>query len=229
MIRHGILESSRSKVVGAPYPTDGLIERWNFNDTLTGLNGNTWSMNNASWEYYGTTLTGGKGIRMTTNNKNTIGTIADTFFTAVGTDFSLSGWFYLNSTSPWVAWGKGTWATASGAGTFVTATAGYGNGIWGNFGGVFAKVDNTTSNTWFHVVDTYKSSTRNLKHYVNNETPVSVTGTNAITGGVNWVLFDAGNGGFFSTIGCGIALLYIYNKELTAEEVSQLYNGGAGV
>lgn len=209
--------------VPAPYPTDGLIDRWDFDNTLEGVKGNTWNMANTNWEYDSDAKF--NYIAATTDTAS--GRINRSMFNPNGQDFSICGWFYApTGLRNAVFVGKGD----STARAFIGAapTAHYDNKNYFNVMGTQLS-DSTATNTWFHLVGTFKgASTKAIILYENGVPVQSSTGSTALSDSDPWKIFSPGSG-LITSPGGRIALLYIYNKVLTQSEVTQLYNSGNGV
>lgn len=89
-----------------------------------------------------------------------------------------------------------------------------------------------SNNTWYHIVGTWDGSSGNLKLYINGsleKTVTSATGTLNSPAGINRIFGKYGtyNGGLF--YGGKIDEIGYWTRELSSTEVTQLYNGGAGL
>lgn len=90
-----------------------------------------------------------------------------------------------------------------------------------------------SANTWEHWVVTYDTSVDNkLRVYFNNGTPKTSTGNTDDMGAASLLRLGWGyrveatkNSKFKGYLNA----CYVYNRGITADEVSQLYNGGTGV
>ena len=96
----------------------------------------------------------------------------------------------------------------------------------------FADINgNLGNNTWKHIVLTFTNSANNLKLYVNNGTPAvgNSSGTEYISY-ANQATF--GNTIQYSHTKPLIGLMdeiYIWNRVITADEITELYNSGDGL
>jgi hypothetical protein len=104
-------------------------------------------------------------------------------------------------------------------GTFVVVV---GNAP-GSYGGFIYQSSNFISNTWYHIVLTWNTTSNNVIGYLNNVQKFSSTHTIWPT---SLPSISIGSGFDNSRYFTGkIACLSIYNKSLSAEEVSQIFNG----
>jgi len=207
---------------GAAYPTDGLIERWDFNDTLVGVNGYTWSADVGTIAY--TTGKIGKCLDFTGGSialQNSESGIYDTF---TGTNtFSISCWLYST-----VADGQYVWRSGDGNKEIIfgwnaaanCSPARHQPGVVVNVAEGTAAVFGESA--WKHFVITYDGTT--LKGYVDDSADSTVVSSISINT-TNWAL----GGDSYGYYDGYVDLLYIYDKALSTDEIAQLYNGGSGV
>lgn len=217
MIRHGILETSRKKAASGPaWPTDGLIDRWSFNDNATGMNSISFETVSAGISYATGLLTGNKAI--VGDGNDYIQTTNSTFINTIKTrnTFSISFWF------------KPTVHTDPGTFLYITDNNLH---CYTNADGYY--YDNTahintnqtwSSSYWRHYVFYYDGT--NYGVYTDSTYRNQASSATSLTPA--YFRLGAHTGGS-SGIKGSITLLYLYNKKLSDSEISQLYNGGAGV
>lgn len=221
MIRHGILESSRSKVVGATYPTDGLLYRWAFNALDSSCID---SQGNLNLVAAGTGLSypAGKvgGCAYTNTNGYYTATMSYAF-----SSISISVWFKSPAyTSAEAICRKGNdfmFQTELAGGKLFFQ--GLGTASWQDI----YTTTNVADNAWHHGVVTWGGGTQKL--YLDNDAEV-VTATSA-GGPANAATdFIVGRISNNTQKWAGwLDQMYIYNKVLSVAEVAQLWNGGAGI
>ena len=192
--------------------------------------------------------TGKIGNAFTFNGTNAYVSLPNNSLNSLTTDFSVSGWIYMpaNTSSLYcvlLSNVSNDYTTGKGWSVFT-----YGNNIYFDvyYSGVYQvpnsayvrlQANNTlTNNAWNHVTITRKNSTSS-KIYINGSLVGSntsiqnpATPTAAITPTIG-VLSSVGVGNPLSSYapnGTKIDALNIWTKELTASEVSELYNSGNG-
>jgi hypothetical protein len=173
-------------------------------------------------------------------------------FNSLTTNFSVSAWVYLpigytsanycpifsNMSAPgWFEVPGGFWLMFAGT-TIQLAIGGKLNPTFLNYN---ISSDNLLG-TWIHVVAVRKNNTSN-KIYINNVLKASYTNTNPASlvnpvyyTGVNLTTPTIGNvkmpngvqNGYYAYNGSKIDAVGIWNKELSASEVTELYNSGNG-
>jgi hypothetical protein len=128
--------------------------------------------------------------------------------------------------------GYGLWFYQSGAGAKqLLGWVGYGGGTGYNF-----NVDwSPSTNTWYMVTMAHDASTSSVTYYVNGSSIGTVhagegggnmvAGTNALAVGTDYINNTLGPDYFDGQID----ELGIWNRALSAAEISQLYNGGSGL
>jgi len=84
---------------------------------------------------------------------------------------------------------------------------------------------NIANNTWRHIVYTYDGTTQKL--YVNNAAPVSSSNTGNTDAGA--ALTNFGGGVTNQAVNGLIDECALWSRTITSAEVSELYNGGAGL
>lgn len=229
MIRHGILETSRSKAAAGPaWPTSGLVERWDFNDSLTGLNGKTFSVVTGTISY-----DTGLINKCAVFNGSTYIRISDTdIANAMGARhaYSFSLWINNNlSTGAFKVILRGYSATTlvePMISNWPDNNLKVSNGIHTPYVGYYLAVSDGNvlgGNTWKHIVGTYDGTT--LRIYVNGSVQTNTTNTTYSINDEGIRLSDTGGQAYTGKID----LLYMYSKALSSTEVTQLYNGGNGI
>jgi len=89
-----------------------------------------------------------------------------------------------------------------------------------------------STSTWYHVVATYDGSkdSSGLKVYVDNALNTQTVISNTLTGSIsNTRPFRLGARDTGVYFGGGVDEVSVFNRELTASEVTELYNSGAGL
>jgi hypothetical protein len=168
-------------------------------------------------------------------------------FNSLTTDFSVSAWVYLpsgynstnncpifsNMSAPgWFETPGGFWLRFAG----TTIQLAIGGKLNPTFLGYNISNDNLLG-TWIHVVAVRKNNTSS-KIYINNVlktsntdivNPVYYTGVNLTTPTIGNVKMPNGvQDGYYAYNGSKIDTVGIWNKELSATEVTELYNSGNG-
>jgi hypothetical protein len=161
--------------------------------------------------------------------------------TAIGSgDWSMSAWVNPES----ISGAQGTWGqgiignnNSEADGSFQVYVDTAGEILVGKFTGtddqrVTSTAPLSTLATWYHVVVTYDSGGDAVTIYVDNSTvshssggsPGTGWGTTGVVLGSQWGNGSAGYGwdGLIDEVG-------VWSKELSAAEVSTLYNGGDGI
>ena len=85
-----------------------------------------------------------------------------------------------------------------------------------------------TLNVWYHAAMTFKQSTGAMKLVINDTTTITNTMTGTFTDMTNTALFYLGYYGSGSFLTGDLDEFGIWNQELTADEITFLYKGGAG-
>lgn len=217
----------------ATYPTDQLRTRFIFADNL-----------NDSYGSYNGTVTGGSLSYAATSFNASFKAVSpatgsDKWQTASGmmdfssADFSVSFWAYHANTTAdkeiIIANGTG------GALNALQIKAGYWNGTddteYGfDFSSGTANCHATSTNgAWHHIVMTYKTGTKQMNLYIDNGSPTNSTASGECAWSGQLIVFYNWGSGVYTPTADKLALLYFYQKELSASEVSQLYNSGIGV
>ena len=190
-----------------------------------------------------------KGSVVGQYNTYTVPTIGSTTFDGaqdyLGVDYSISTWIYLTDVT------SAQWVMTS----FDSSGSGYQYG-WGMYvgSGKIAQYEyygsgqnnvqtTITANTWNHVVFVRKAPLKNgtdngtIKVYINGTLAATTTPTNSNSirlsqfptlttiGCQRW---GAGNANSFLKNGSKLDTLSVWDKQLTAAEVTELYNSGNG-
>lgn len=222
---HGIFDYK----VGTPtpsYPTDGLIARWTFEDSLNDVYGS----NNLS--SYGTIAyaTGKLGKCVDYNNAGKSYTAAVKSYMIGGNPWSISMWWYQKSVGYYdpLFYFVGT---TNPPRFYLHISETSGTDYW------YEAMDGTrvywnqtiTQGAWHHHVITF--SKPDFKWYVDNGTPHTLS-FNVNMKDNNQVLTFGGradNGASQVLADAYQDNTYFYSKALSAAEVSQLWNGGDGI
>ena len=215
--------------------SDNLVAYYKLDESsgdATDATGNGWTLTNTSVTYSSTApnILNNYGVF---NGGSSKLTTASTGYNLSG-DFSISLWMYSTdmTTYPWIFhdWdnnknnifyiiydnGGGTGKMNYYRGNGGTSYAG------GSLGGAFATTLNV--NTWYHLVITQSGTT--AKFYVNNASPE--TNTMGYSGGATNTYNHFG--GYTSDWLAGrLDEIGVWSRAITATEVSDLYNGGAGL
>jgi len=226
------------------YPTDGLVARWDFNDTLVSANSDvypdaTWTLSsNGTVGYDATYYKEGKSVkgnpgRIYTSDVSIYGVFKNQ------TPWTVSFFFLCDdpATHPQDPWWNGD---SANVGPFARTFIGYNNagGYWYMY-----RRDNTTTkstymtltktcvgNTWYHMCMRY-GGTADSRLQFNIDVDSSVNATSnfdIVSASVNRNSLMAepwGSGTRYTYID----LYYVYNRYLSDAEVAQLYNGGVGI
>jgi hypothetical protein len=247
MLQRGMFMSTYGRAVAPVYPTDGLIARYAFEDDIKDSGGNGYDLvkvASGTPSYSFSTGVVGKAFKTnkTTWNdsvqqssvKNGSNSALYTF--ADGTNqFSVALWVKLTNASADIQNTLNTYQTDySGAQRFAFPVFGGAsfkppggvNGCcYSNIGGTTTLISNVDyrDSTWHHFVMTYNGSV--TKTYVDNLAASDASRTNPSASGV----FILGSAIGSWMLNGELDQIYVYNRALTASEVSQLYNGGSGI
>lgn len=229
----GVLDSKKAIVVAeATYPTDGLVARWTFNDTLvSSVNNYALSVLSGGTEAYAN----GKVGKAFSFNGSTMLQNSDIYTTFSGTSsFSISLWTKINSgdwADPWLISGNdgGSYQKEVfiiGETTSKIYAGRHSPGV--SMYGASTSISNIFDNNWHHIVYTYNGTTISI--YTDNNTP-NTTVPGAIS--INMIKFNVGGyaaGSQSARMRNGSLLdsLYVYSRALNSTEISVLYNGGNG-
>lgn len=200
----------------------------------------------------GLTYSGGKsGNAFVGNGTNAYVSLPTGAFNSLTTDFSVCGWvsfpvgygaadnihiFNNMSATSWLNATGGFWFGLFGQDIQLRiGDKSAGTGVFLNYNTAF---DSIPSNTFVHFVATRKSSTR-TRIYLNGVLKASntdamnpayyTTGVNTTTPSIGSIQFPNGvQSDYFLANGGKIDEVNVWNKELTATEVTELYNAGTG-
>lgn len=239
-IPHGIFDYKGGTPTPS-YPTDGLIDRWTFEESLTGDNGNTWSVDGTfTYDYSTGIIPGTKCIRQTNTeaeksklyiNENIFPT-----FDASIVDWTIAYWAYIPSgstTQNQHVFGKGNWFNIPS--WMIQLENGATGGVWknlkiGNYGSLNTATVNLSTPSWYHFIVTLNRTsltTGTYYAYINNV--LKLTGTTGLPN-VNTTDFNLfNNWGDACLKNTMVDQFYMYNRVLSEVERAQLYNGGAGI
>ena len=232
----------------------GLLAFWNFNNSFTNANGNT--LYDLSFPGGNPTLPGPPAYTynyVAGLNNNAVK------FNDYGTCNSSSGLVCLND--PWdltVAGSAASFSIWIKLYNNITFVSGCAYGIFGNFFNKFGfGIDFTTTtntvkysmlaataavtdpagafslNTWYNIVGTYNTNSKNFKIYRNSTKIVDTTlGTlNAVNGYRGFGINGSSTTGLYGEY--GVPIIFdssgLWTRELTQADVDTLYNGGLGL
>ena len=154
------------------------------------------------------------------------------------TSFSISAWVNIESFSAVYPTVASVWNDGSNNRAWSLAFVGNQPYFYISQLGTNATLSNITSGatlstgTWHHLVGTFNGSTGNLRIYVNNTQYTNASGRTGIFNSSadfrigHAVTFASRSDGYFDGL---IDEVGIWTKELTASEVSDLYNSGSGI
>lgn len=195
----------------------------NSNDSVGAVNGTDTSI----------TYTTGKINNAATSTTGRIDLGTGNF--SITTNMSISLWFYLNNTTNNAMLIQKTNLLAPSSDSWYIFAVPGSNNLQTFIGdGSVNYYANTTytysASTWTHVVFTYSGSTGNQKIYVNGTLLNTQPGGPATinTAGSQVVMLNSATAAPIPLDG-KLDEVGIWNRELTGAEVTQLYNGGAGL
>jgi len=215
---------------GATYPTDSLVARYAFEDNLEDSYGTMSDLEtfsgSATWTY--STGKVGKSWNSNTTSKNvpTSSLKNDTdsaIYNIINGTYTIAVWLKLNNAAAdlqdVIAFNCSGWKNLRVGGTSDSPPGGAGRLYLTHNSSIYDTVDRRNS-TWFHVIYGYNGT--NDFMYINN----SLIGTAAgVTKTATYMAISLA----WWTMSGEVDQLYFYNKALTSDERSQLYNGGAGI
>ena len=201
---------------GPSFPSSGLVAYWSFDDTLTDTVGSKVLTPSGGNSYVAGKL-GTKALQLTATN------------TADTTDATVLG--YFAGACSFQVWFK--------AATVASERFGFGGDILldylaGNFyaqydyngsGGEATAAATLTDNTWHHLVVTSDGGANYPKFYLDGSYLVDGTVFTPLAAAAS--LFGVGAATSASTH--AYDALAIWNRQLTAQEVTNLYNSGSGI
>ncbi len=228
-LRHGVFDFKIELKGGATFPTSGLLGRWQLDGSLndsygsypltqwnSGIAYDTGLINQAIKE----PASGGGGRGGRTNNATILAAIDSR------DAFTVSMWWKYSGT---VAYSRNC---ECGDRIFAIAKT-YFTGVTDGAFGIFSSASYATKHVftstskcdgnWHHVVGGYDGN--NLWLYVDNISIGTMATTQSSSPSYFYILDS--NGSYMPN---GLVdQVYLYNKTLSASEISQLYNGGAGI
>ncbi len=224
MIYPGVLDYKREIAATPSYPTDGLVSRWTFEDSLEDVYG-SYDLSSSGTIAY---VDGLLGRCIDYNNAGKSYTSAVKSAMIGGNSWSISMWWYqkdvgyydplfyfVGSTNP----PRFYLHISETSATDYYYEAMDGKRVYWN--------QTITSGAWHHHVVTF--SKPDYKWYVDNGSPKTLT-FNVNMQDKGQVLTFGGRADNGTYLANGYQdNTYFYNKALSAEEVAQLYNNGAGV
>lgn len=244
MIRHGILESSRSKAAAPSYPTDGLLARYIFDDNLEDSYGSyDASEDGTSGSYSSTAVIGSKSYRFSGDGALSLPSGLFYLFESHSQPFSINYWWRIPSNGDantarqmYVAQGTRTLNIGGAWHRLYPGTNAY----------AYLKEPTNSAagwdwashlNEWHMISLCFQGTGHGCKIYgwvdadsdsygeaaVGSTTP---SGVSFWRFGYMWQMW--GQNGYCGE-GCLIDGVYVYEKALSIDEASQLYNGGSGV
>jgi hypothetical protein len=223
--------------VFAQVPTNGLVGYWPFNG-----NANDASGNNHNGTVNGATLTTDRFGNSTSaysfnGSSNYIQVSDEPSLRLSGTDYTISVWFnetYLVNTEHQAIISKRN-PSAPGANlegwilfldVLSTPMGKVGIVIPGNPNTPAYTTDAVSLNNWYHVVEVYHSATQTMETYLNGTLNNSTTGIQSPNSNTNKPLYigsdKEANQYFFNG---KIDDIGIWNRALTYQEITDLYNG----
>lgn len=217
-----------------PWPTDGLVARWAFNNTLedTGPNGLTFDVN-AGTVAYTTAKSSGNCLLLT--NDDILSKYSTTAWSCFDASHAMTvaWWQYCTRTTACGLWSCWSYAANKFAEAFLLpSNAGVeismarsqatGNSKW-------SYVSETIINTWVHIVQTYDGT--NIKQYTNgNTTPEVTTASAQLMEHFNYFeIGRAADGAAGGGMEGKLEKMYVYDRAISITDISTLYNGGTPI
>jgi len=245
ILRHGILEQE-IQVATPPtpsYPTDGLLARYDFNDTLNDTYGsfNGWESQAtpAEWSYgesgvinkdFKTNVTTGwssGGAQPKKCLKNVTDASLYGMVNGTGKEWAVSFWAKITTAGMTLGYGV-TWNDSPS--TEKIKVGWYNPGtprliVYGASGEIIGYNNDYRDSSWHNYV--LNMDATNIKLYVDTAevasgSRVNLTGADICGIGANAVATD-------QILMGEIDLVYFYNKAISTGDITQLYNGGSGI
>lgn len=205
---------------------DGLQAYWKF-DESSGNAADSSGNGNAATNVNSTAYATGKinnGADLERGSSNYF-TVNDSASVSIVNGWSVSFWMKIESLNNWMIPFRKR-SGENGCGTLIYANGDFDvNAGAGSFGGQTNALGLTTA-TWYHIVIYFNGATSKL--YVNNAAPVTQNIPN-ITDPATALYIGANVSGGSDSFDGIIDEFGIWNRELTASDVSELYNGGSGL
>lgn len=221
----------------SPYPIEGLIAEYLFENDYTDSSGNSNNLTKVGLSTFSNTsqISEETGYYMQ-NSNNSSGAVASSGVFDASKDWSISLWAYCNyNSSSDMDIVSTLYSGNSTKGILIRRSGGNILFLFSNGSGTYVvnkSVAVNTLNRWAHLVYTWDSSTKALKIYANG---VQIDSVNATQLGVSAVEHNLkiGCNGNGSTNRDGfrgfIDQVRIYDRVLEGIEVADLYNNGEGI
>jgi hypothetical protein len=222
----------RTEIVATPppapatWPTDGLVARWTFDDTLqsdTTISDYTWTPYTAGRTFYTTDAMNGKALD--TSSALYISDAALESLWDGNTTYSVAFWmakkagFITFGRNNATEWDSNSFQIMTGTANSIEVARATNGLVWG--------VPAWPTDAYHHLVVTYDGTNSELYWDASSLSAKSHTDSMG-TGGSAIFINGRGNSSYTSH-NTYMDFMYIYNKALSASEVTQLYNNGAGV
>jgi len=212
------------------YPTDGLIARYSFDDTLNDSYGSnngfvTYPSGTPSWTYDTGLIN--KAVKGASSGNNTLRNTTDSpiYNCSGNTAWSVSVWIKITNTS--AGYQKpinfSNIFLGFGGSAFKPPGSLDGNPFLYTTSPIGYYAADMRDNTWHHYAIVDDNST--IKLYIDTTERISTSSPSIGTSSRMEIL--AQNQSWY--LNGYMDLLYLYNKALTTTEISQLYNSGSGV
>lgn len=222
--------------------TDSLVSYWKFDESSgnaadSTASANTLTNNNTATFNTGKINNGAYLVRASAQNFSR----ADNASLSITSDLSIAGWFYYTNftTDGNGEWIVGKWADAGNQRGYLMNTLNSGDTfrlVLSTNGSDFPLVSVAglalSTGTWYHLAFTFLASSGAVKFYKNGS---QVSTTQTISAGSifdNTANFRVGwsdNGNADTYLNGRVDEVGIWSRELSSSEISQLYNGGAGL
>ncbi len=228
------LGTTWAEAPGPAYPTDGLVSRYIFEDNMDDSYGsnNGWTPLSApgDWTYtdglidksftqtgtsdydlHSAIYTTDSGLTSLAENRNTV---------------SISAWYKITYKKGATRLCAFTSSSSSADILFGATVDGDGDvRVYRNGSQLFEFDTDIVDSLWHHYVVTYDGT--NAELYIDNDSKGSTANTDNLSAGAVSFTGQLNNGYWYFTGQCDC--MYFYNKALSTDEISQLYNSGAGV
>lgn len=218
---HAQVEARRSNIWPGGIVTDGLLVYYDAADTNSYPGTGTDIFNLAGASYDGV-LTNGPGFNTFSGGSIDMDGSDDSINITgldLQQDFSLEFWVHQDQLNTFCLGGQGTTATRSGLHMWFISDSSLRFGLYAS--DLDATGLSVSTNTWYHYVLTYDSTTYEKKIYLNSVLKNSGTGGEYIGSGTFRIGATYSSGGSY---GNGrFAQFRMYNKVLSADEITQNY------
>lgn len=226
-----------------PWPgvTDGLVGHWKLDETSgttaadSTSNGNDGTLSGDDFSNRSIVGAIGGGFTFNDGSTTTLTIPGDTSYaTSIGQSTSYSIWFRTNSTVGGDIFLLDEWSGNERASLRITSSK---TSLWGGFrdtnlasaSGSFASGENLNDGQWRHAVFIVNRNTNQMRAYINGVeigTPVDISGLTGASIGFNDTNVTVGSS---ATHLADVDDIRIYDRELSATEIQELYNMGAPV